>query len=349
VGIRFGRPGNQSFAWNGAAAGDVNGDGRTDLFVPSAPANFLYMAQPGGGFRDEAAARGVQQRAGGTGPAFFDFDNDGDQDLALADVGWKQGDEIGGNPLRLFVNDGTGKFAERGAELGFGDLTHAYSLSVFDADRDGWLDVYVCNYGRVESEPNNSWVQATNGTPDRFYRNLAGQGFREEAAERGLVEAGWSYASAAVDFDRDGDTDLYVANDYGVNSLFVNDGTGRFTEKAKELGVEDLGNGMGVTWADLDTDGRLDLYVSNMSSTAGKRILERMQVKDDSWKGLSKMAAGNTIFLAREGSFERVASSQGGIGASWAWAPALFDIDNDGRLDLYCSSGYVTGDTAADT
>ena len=93
----------------------------------------------------------------------------------------------------------------------------------------------------------------------------------------------------------------------------------------------------------------LDLYVSNMSSTAGKRILERMKQKDDSWKDLSKMAAGNSIFLNKGTAFERVPSAQGGIGASWAWAPALIDIDLDGRLDIYCASGYVTGDTAADT
>lgn len=349
AGIRFGRPGNQSFAWNGAAAGDVNGDGLVDLFVPSRPTNFLYVAQPAGGFADEASARGLAQPASGTGGVFFDFDNDQDQDFALGDVGWKQGDEIGGNPLRLYVNDGRGKFAERGAELGFGDYTHAYSLSAFDADNDGWLDVYVCNYGRVEAEPNNSWTQATNGTPDRFYRNLGGKGFREEAAEHGFADKGWSYASAAADFDQDGDSDLYVANDYGLNQLWVNDGTGKFSEQAKALGVDDLGNGMGVTWGDLDTDGKLDLYVSNMSSTAGKRILERMKQKDDSWKDLAKMAAGNSIFLNKGATFERLPSAQGGIGASWAWAPALFDIDLDGRLDIYCSSGYVTGDTAADT
>jgi hypothetical protein len=349
AGIRFGRPGNQSFAWNGAAAGDVNGDGRVDLFVPSQPANFLYVAKPDGGFAEEAAARGLALPAGGTGGVFFDFDNDGDQDLALADVGWGQGDEAGGNPLRLYVNDGNGRFTERGKELGFGDTTHGYSLSAFDADLDGWLDVYVCNYGRVESNPNNSWTQATNGTPDRFYRNLAGKGFREEARQHGFADTAWSYASAAADFDQDGDTDLYVANDYGVNHLWVNDGRGLFTEQAKAMGVEDLGNGMGVTWGDLDSDGRLDLYVSNMSSTAGKRILERMKQKDDSWKDLSKMAAGNSIFLNKGTAFERVPSAQGGIGASWAWAPALLDIDLDGRLDIYCASGYVTGDTAADT
>ncbi len=349
AGIRFGRPGNQSFAWNGAAAGDANGDGLFDLFVPSYPNNFLYLAQPAGGFADEGESRGVATKPGGTGAVFFDFDDDQDQDLAVADVGWKQGDEIGGNPLRLFVNDGQGHFVERGLELGFGDFTHAFSLTALDADRDGWLDLYVCNYGRVEVEPNNSWVQATNGTPDRFYLNLGGQGFHEEARERGLIDTSWSYAAAAADFDQDGDSDLYVANDYGVNALYVNDGAGHFGDRAKELGVEDLGNGMGVTWGDLDTDGRLDLYVSNMSSTAGKRILERMQKKDDSWKNLAKLAAGNSIFLAKGAGFERVPSAQGGIGASWAWAPALFDIDLDGRLDAYCSSGYVTGDTAADT
>jgi hypothetical protein len=349
AGIRFGRPGNQSFAWNGAAAGDADGDGTVDLFVPSAPRSFLYIAQPGGGFRDQADQRGLAGSAGGTGAVFFDFDNDRDQDLAVADVGWRRGDDVGGNRLRLFVNDGEGNFSERGVELGFDAHCHGYSLTVFDAEDDGFLDVFVCNYGRVESEPNNSWVQATNGSPDAFYHNLAGRGFREEAAKRGLSDTSWSYAAAAADYDQDGDQDLYVANDYGTNSLWVNDGSGRFIDRAAELGVSDLGNGMGAAWGDLDTDGRLDLYVANMSSTAGRRILERLKNKEDSWSDLSKMASGNSIFLNRGDSFERMPSAQGGIGASWAWAPALFDIDNDGALDVYCCSGYVTGDTAADT
>ena len=349
AGIRFGRPGNQSFAWNGAALGDVDGDGLEDLFVPSWPRNFLYRALPGGGFADEAEARGLAGPAGGTGAVFFDFDNDRDQDLAVADVGWSSGSDSGGNPLRLYVNDGQGRFTERGAELGFGDLTHGYTLAVLDADLDGFLDLYVCNYGRVDADPNNSWVQATNGTPDRFFRNEEGRRFVDETEARGFGDTSWSYAAAAADFDADGDTDLYVANDYGVNSLWVNDGRGRFTDRARELGVTDLGNGMGAAWGDLDNDARLDLYVANMSSTAGNRILKRLASKDGTWKDLSKLAGGNSIFLNGGDSLERLPGDAGGIGGSWAWAPALFDLDLDGRLDLYCCSGFVTGDTAADT
>ena len=354
AGIRFGKPGNQSFAWNGAASGDVDGDGLWDVFVPSWPANFLYMGRTTEDgvlhFVDEAEARGVQKgpgSAGGTGPAFFDFDNDGDQDLALADVGAPGA----GNPLTLWRNDGTGRFTEVGDEVGFSGYSDGYSLTVFDADGNGWLDVFVCNYGRVEVEPNNSWIQATNGTQNQLFLNDGGS-FREAALERGLEDSGWTYAAAAADYDLDGDQDLYVANDYGVNQLWINDGAGHFAESGAELGISDLGNGMGTSWGDLDNDGVLDLYVSNMSSTAGNRILKRLASKDETWGDLMKMAAGNSIFLQSQGdgpAFERCASDMGGIGGSWAWAPALADLDLDGRLDIYCTSGFVTGDTAADT
>ena len=355
AGIRFGKPGNKSFAWNGAAGGDVDGDGLWDLFVPSEPNNFLYMGKETDGeaegqrlatFEDEAAARGVQGPAGGTGAVLFDFDNDGDQDIALAGVGWA----TGGNRLRLWRNDGTGNFEEVGRELGFGDVCHGYSLVAFDAEGDGFLDLFVCNYGRVVAEPNNSWIQATNGTPNRLYTNLGGKGFREVAEERGLKDTGWSYAAAAADYDRDGDLDLYVANDYGRNSLWLNNGEGSFMDAAEAFEVSDLGNGMGCAWGDMDSDGVLDLYVSNMSSTAGNRILKRLAQKDDTWKHLAKLAAGNSVFLTRASDgFERCPGEMGGIGANWAWSPAVVDLDLDGRLDVYCCNGFVTGDTPADT
>ena len=234
---RFGQEGASSFAWNGAAAGDSNNDGCFDIFVPSKPRNFLYVAQPGGGFVDRAQEAGVAQPAGGTGALFFDFDNDQDQDLAVADVGWRENNgSLGGNRLRLFANDGKGKFIERGATLGFDAVCHGYSMSAFDYDGDGWLDVYVANYGRIDVLPNDSWTDARNGTPDILLRNRQGQGFENVTSQVGLGDVRWSYACAAADYDLDGDTDLYVANDYGTNSVPVHGSNKRVLRTLQKSG-----------------------------------------------------------------------------------------------------------------
>jgi len=359
VGIRFGQEGNDSFAWNGAAGGDADGDGLWDLYLPSRPRNFLYMGQDDDGVRtweDEARARGVDRAGGGTGAVFLDWDNDGDQDLALGDVGWVERDGAsGGNPLRFKSNDGAGQFTEVGPQVGFGLRCYAYTLVAFDAENDGFLDLFVANYGRVKDEPNNSWTQATNGMANMLFKNEGGERFVELGSEVGLGDTGWSYSAAAADADADGDCDVYVANDYGLNRYYENDG-GRFAERGAELGIEDQGNGMGASWGDFSGDGELDLYVANMSSTAGNRILSRLSGEDDQVSVLKKMAAGNTIFRCQPSGdgdsargFVALPREAGGIDASWAWSAALCDMDLDGALDVFCTNGYVTGDTPWDT
>ncbi len=353
TGVRFGKPGNTSYAFNGAASADVNGDGLFDLFVPSDGRNFLYLSKPGGGFDEVAEKRGVAQPDAGTGCAFFDFDNDGDQDLIVGQVGWRdEASTPAGRRIQLYVNDGGGNFVERGEAFGLGDTPLvAYSLSVLDYDDDGFLDVFVCGYGRIEVEHNDSWTEATNGAPNGLLRNQGGERFSNVAPELGLEGSSWSYASAAADYDGDGDVDLYVANDYGTNQLWRNEG-GEFVDVAGELGVLDSGNGMGVSWGDLDSDGRLDLYVSNMSSTAGNRILGRLgdQLDASTLAMLKKLAAGNSIFLqGADGRFVKQPKYAGGVGGNWAWSTALCDLDLDGALDVFCANGFVTGDQPFDT
>jgi VCBS repeat protein len=353
-GTRFGKPGNQSFAWNGAAGGDVNGDGYWDVFVPSDQRNFLYLGGPEGVFEEVAEQRGVAHPPAGTGAVFFDHDGDGDQDLLVGHDAWvsKQG-QVEGRAPAFYENDGKGQFTERGKQLGLDRyLGPWYSLCVLDHDADGDLDVFVCGYGAVAKEHNNSWIEATNGTPNLLLENRGSDGFVDVAGELGIAGNSWSYAAAAADYDNDGDVDLYVANDYGTNRLWTNDGAGRFSDAAGQLGVKDKGNGMGVTWGDLNQDGLLDLYVSNMSSTAGNRILGRLQddLDPELHATLKKLAAGNTIFLSSaESRFRRLPSSAGGVNASWAWSAVLRDFDLDGCLDIYCANGYVTGDLAHDT
>jgi len=260
---------------------------------------------------------------------------------------------VEGRTIAYFENDGSGKFTERGEQLGLGRYPGPwYSLTTFDYDGDGDLDVFVCGYGSVAKEHNNSWIEATNGTPNLLLDNRGDDGFVDVAGDLDIAGTSWTYAAAAADYDGDGDTDLYVANDYGTNRLWRNDGTGKFEDVAGELGVRDKGNGMGVTWGDLNQDGLLDLYVSNMSSTAGNRILGRLEgeLDPEMHATLKKLAAGNTIFASGgENRFRRLPKSAGGVGASWAWAAVLRDFDLDGCLDIYCANGYVTGDLAHDT
>ncbi|MCA8981569.1 MAG: VCBS repeat-containing protein, partial [Planctomycetes bacterium] len=334
--------------------GDVDGDGYWDVFVPSDGRNYLYLGGPNGVFEEVAEARGVALPAAGTGALFFDRDGDGDQDLIVGHDAWvsKQG-EVEGRAPAFYENDGHGSFVERGAALGLDRyLGPWYSLCALDFDADGDLDVFVCGYGTVAREHNDSWIEATNGTPNLLLENRGSAGFVDVAGELGIAGRSWSYAAAAADYDLDGDTDLYVANDYGTNRLWRNDGKGRFVDVAGELGVKDKGNGMGVTFGDLNQDGVLDLYVSNMSSTAGNRILGRLQddLDPELHATLKKLAAGNTIFLSgAEARFAQLPSAAGGVNASWAWSAVLRDFDLDGCLDIYCANGYVTGDLAHDT
>ncbi len=348
VSTRFGKPGNTSFAFNGTACADIDGDGDWDLFVPSDGRNFLYVNSPEG-FSEEARERGVDQPDGGTGTVFFDFDNDHDLDLV---VGHVDDGQTAGTRIELYTNDGQGHFTRVPGGLGLGSKeVVAYSLTVFDYDGDGWLDLFACGYGITAKEHNNSWVQATNGSPNALFHNEGGKRFVDVASELGLAGNSWSYASAAADYDADGDVDLYVANDYGTNNLWRNDG-GTFTDVAEDLGVLDPGNGMGCNFADLNGDGRLDLYVSNMSSTAGNRILDRYadELDPQVYAILKKSAAGNTIFLQDpDGGFTRLPKKNGGVGGSWAWSTAMADFDLDGRIDVFCTNGFVTGDQPFDT
>jgi len=351
-GIRYGKKGNTEDAWNGAACGDVDGDGLWDIFVPSYPDNFLYLNRGDGTFIEQAEARGVQGPSAGTGALFLDLDNDGDQDLFVAHRAWqdeKQGWH--GKTLQAYLNDGQGNFSNATTQLGLDVHRYGFSATALDYDGDGWVDLFVAGYGRVSTEHNDDWLESRNGRPNSLFRNLNGQGFKDVAPELGLDGERWTYAAAAADYDGDGDTDLYAANDFGSNQLWENQGDGTFRDVAAELGVTDQGNGMGCAWGDLDGDGRLDLYVSNMSSTAGNRILARLweSLPEGDRGSLKKAAAGNSVFFAGEDGFERVPASAGGIGANWAWSTALTDLDNDGCLDVFCVNGFATGDLPHDT
>lgn len=322
---------------HGLALGDADGDGREDLYVPQQGGlpNRLLLQQDDGTVRDAAARAGVDYLDLSTSALFADLDNDGDQDLVVA-----------AGPLLFHANDGHGRFEVRAIFPTY----QVMSLVAADYDGDGDLDLYACRYSPPEESAPMPYHDANNGLPNLLLRNDGDLRFTDVTSESGIDDHNrrFSFAAAWGDYDDDGDPDLYVANDFGRNNLYRNDG-GHFTDVAAEAGVEDISAGMSAAWDDYDGDGRLDLYVGNMFSSAGNRIAYQRRFHDEVGEEVRSLyqrhARGNSLFRnAGGGRFEDVSVEAGVTMARWAWASQFTDLDNDGWKDLFVANGYVTND-----
>ncbi len=340
----FGTPGNGGFVWHGAAAADFDRDGWVDLFVTAPDRNYLYMNDRAGRFRDAGDSLGVKGLATGVAPLVLDYDNDGDSDVFVSSVGQQILLE------NRLVPDGKLAFVDSSNESGVAVPAIGFSAVAGDVNGDGFLDIYVNSYNRYGQVTPDSWFRATNGTPNLLFVNQKDGTFKEEAAKWGVDDRRWSYAAEFADVNGDGRMDLYVANDFGEKALYVNRGD-RFVDEAKERGVLDPGNGMGVSFGDFNNDGLLDIHASNMSSTAGNRILSRLfpnqSAKDNV---LKKLAAGNNLFEnTGGGKFRDVTSEVGGFSGGWAWGGGFIDFDNDGWEDIFTPNGFISGKSMKDT
>ncbi len=325
---------------HGLAVGDVDGDGLEDLYLPQpgGQPNRLLLHQPDGTLRDAARAAGLDI-LDNCGPALIlDLDNDGDEDVAVA----------AGPHILIGWNDGKGHFTEHTVLEG-PDLPEITSLSAADPDGDGDLDLYACRYvqgGIAHGVPTPYW-NADNGARNLYWRNEGGHRFVEAAKEVGLdVHANrFSLALIWEDFDEDGDVDLYVVNDFGKNCLYRNDG-GKFTDVAEPNGVDDPAAGMGATCADVDRDGHVDLFVTNMDSPAGSRIAAQpqfMREHSEDRPHYVRHARGNTLLLNDgHGTFRDATEEAGVAPGGWAWGGMFFDLQNDGWPDLYVPNGFET-------
>ncbi|MCH8046849.1 MAG: VCBS repeat-containing protein [Planctomycetes bacterium] len=342
--------------WQGLAVGDVNGDGLDDLYVcqPGGLPNLLFVQNPDGTASDRSAAAGVDWLDSTHGALLVDLDNDGDQDLV---VGTTEG-------LLLAANDGRGKFTVVGAEVIPAAIP--YSLAAADYDGDGDLDLFVCCYNR-RSGVNQHLVfarpvpyhDANNGGRNVLLRNDGSWRMTHVTGRVGLDQNNrrFSYAAAWEDFDNDGDLDLYVANDFGRNNLYRNevDATGRrrFVDVAAAVGVEDVSAGMSVSWGDYDNDGRMDLYVSNMFSSAGNRISYQPRFQsgadEQTLSLLRRHARGNSLFKNEpDGTFRDVSVESAVTMGRWAWGSKFADLNNDGLQDLIVTNGFITQDDPGD-
>ncbi|MDA2912815.1 VCBS repeat-containing protein [Acidobacteriia bacterium AH_259_A11_L15] len=337
---------------NGVAMADIDGDGQQDFYVCQAAGlpNRLFRSKGDGTYEEIGRQAGVDALDRSSGAIFFDYDNDGDADLLVA-----------GMELLLFRNDGRGHFefqppAHVGLTPTTSEKTVFTSLCLADYNRDGWVDIYVCSYAWQVGESGYNYPipyhDANNGSPNFLFRNNGDGTFTDVTEEVGLEENNtrFSFACSWGDYNRDGWIDLYVANDFGRNNLYRNDG-GRFHDAAPELGVEDVGAGMSVAWADYDNDGWLDLYVGNMFSTAGLRTTAQARFKpgSDTLPFYQRHAKGNTLFHNNGGAgFTDVTEEAGVWMGRWAWSSNFFDLDLDGYEDIFIANGFITNESTKD-
>ena len=339
------RLGANFMGYHGIAVGDVNGDLLDDLYICQSGGipNILYLQQPDGSVL-ECPDAGLNLLDSTRAALFVDLDNDGDQDVVVA--------SITGTLLYENVGDVKFEFRERQRRSSRG-----YSLAAADYDGDGDLDIYACCYhAPPDAEYPNPvpYQDARNGSPNVLIANDGGWQFHDATREAGLEADNdrWSYAACFDDFDQDGDPDLYVANDFGRNCLYLNE-DGTFSNRAEQLGVEDIASGMSAAWGDYNRDGRNDIYVGNMFSSAGGRVTYQRKFKSDAAgetkSQLQRLARGNSLFEAQpNGTFRDVTMTANVAMGRWSWSSNFVDINNDGWLDLLIANGNYTGGDSGD-
>ncbi|MEM1449636.1 MAG: CRTAC1 family protein [Planctomycetota bacterium] len=336
-------------AMHGAAVGDLDGNGWEDLVVGrgAGQPNLLFM-NDGGVLREEGAARGLDHLDDTGGVLVVDLDGDGARDVAMGM----------GPRVVIAWTDGAGRFDSVDV-LPSAESDRVYSIAAADVDGDGDLDLYDTRYfksGGYGAQAPLPYHDATNGAPNVFWRNLLVDGggdrprtFRDDTAAVGLDADNDRFSLVATydDLDADGDLDLYVANDFGRNNLYLWEGD-RFVPAAESAGLSDKAAGMGISVADADLDGLPDVLVSNMHSAAGMRVTRdaRFQPGFDAAtrEEFMRHARGNSIFRGTgPGTYEDATERTGAAPGGWAWGARFVDWDRDGLVDVVVPNGFLSG------
>ena len=321
----------------GLAVRDHDGDGFQDLVAwTHRRALTLFHNDGRGGFARRAL---LPPSAVGQFHLFVDLDGDGADELVSSEV---LGCAGGRARLGIYPADGGAAVGtlDFAAKCATGQNLVMQHLAPADVDADGDLDLFVAGYGDEMGRGDFNRFDSQRGERNLLFVNQGGLRFTEEATPRGITGTRHSYAGAFFDHDEAGGVDLLVVNDFGPNTLYLNDGAGRFERGSGPLTTNAAS--MGVTVADLDGDGALDVYVSNMASHAGNRVLELVgpDLDPGTLAELRGVAAGNRVYLRRgPGRYEERASALGLAAARWAWGQALFDLDNDGDRDVFVTNG----------
>ena len=312
---------------------DFDGDGWPDLYFTTSrfgEPNALYRNRGDGTFDEVGAHVGLASlnRPGegvSMGAVWGDVDNDGHEDVLVYRYGY----------LALFRNVEGRYFEDVTAAAGLRRWMNSNGAIWVDFDRDGLLDLYVTAYFREEVDlwnlastriMHDSFEFATNGGRNLMFRNLGDGRFEDVTDRLGVGSTRWTMAAASADFNQDGWPDIYLANDYGPEELYLNDGGRRFVLTTAGLESESK-SGMSVAVGDMFSRGRLDVFVTNISARGYLFQNNNLRLNQ----------------LAERGRFTNVADAVI-ADAGWAWGAQLGDLNNDGSGELFVVNGFISAD-----
>lgn len=359
---------DNEFVYNGSgvAIADLNNDELPDLiFTGNQVANKIYLN------RGELQFSDISKEAGfikpdslmwSAGVSVIDVNADGLNDIYVCNTFRKQ------STLRknlLYINQGLNEqglpvFIEKAAEYGLDNDSYSSNAQFFDADNDGDLDVFI-GVNQIDGiNPNEFRPKQDDGTSpsrDRLLLNSSEEGkinFRDVSATAGIKFHGYTHSALTYDFNEDGFLDIFVANDFLSNDLlYINNQDGTFSnqisESFKHLSLSSMGSDIG----DINSDGRADLYVTEMQPFYNKRK-KLFQGPSNYQKeiftkryGFEKQYARNVLHVNQGVSSANrlpVFSDLGMMAkvqeTDWSWTPLFMDADNDGLQDLFVTNGF---------
>jgi enediyne biosynthesis protein E4 len=347
----------------GVAIGDVNGDGLSDVYVS---ANFgenkLFLNKGNWQFDEVTTKAGVQgTHAWSTGVTFADVNGDGRLDIYVCNSGNLTNQTQASAEDRtneLFINQGNDAqgiphFVEKAKDYGLDDKGFGTHAAFFDFDRDGDLDMYLLNnsftdIGRLNYQNFRGFRDKLGG--DKLFRN-DGQTFTDVSEQAGIYGSliGFGLGITIGDVNRDNWLDIYISNDfYERDYLYINQKDGTFKESLEDQMPHISLSSMGADVADLNNDGLLDIFVTDMLPGDDYRLkttsvfegyeLTQFKLKQGYWNQVMR----NNLHLNNgNGTFSEVACLAGMQATDWSWGALLFDMDNDGLKDVFVANGIA--------
>lgn len=361
---------DNEFVYNGAgvAFGDINGDGLDDIFLAgNQVANELYLNLGNLKFKNISTKANIQKKDSlmwSSGVSIIDINNDGKLDIYVCNTFRKIESQ---RANLLYINKGNDtngipSFEEVSASYGVNDTSYSSHAQFADFDRDGDLDLWI-GVNRIEGiNPNEFRPSEDDGTSksrDILYENIQNDSlphtmFVDISEKAGIRYHGYSHSTLVHDFNEDGWPDFYVANDFLSNDLvYINNQDGTFTNRAGDIFKHFSLSSMGSDIADIDNNGRMDIYTTEMQPYYNKR--KKLFQGPSSYSKeiftrkfkFEHQYTRNTLQLNQGYNpetqlpiFSDIGMLAGTQETDWSWAPLFADYDNDGWQDLFVTNGF---------